>query len=424
MMNDDLIPWLRSCAKDEKAFEELKSRFQSITEDAQKARQNLWLLEQAIKNDYDSILITDLDLEHGGPHIVFVNEGFTRLTGYTREEVIGKTPRLLQGPKTDPETLTRLKHSLQEGHSFFGSAVNYRKDGSEFINQWDIHPIYNDAGELTHWVSYQHDITTKKRAEANYVEQQIDFDAMDEQSKRTLLDFDPDGNIIFANKAFRALIGFEKEELSHKKVWDLVTPRQLNALKARIQELSRGTTTQQAAIKAVFMHKSGIPVQVEITCQVHELTEGKLIRAGIQNLSLQKRIIKTLSKRKSSFTHLVERNADFTYHLNVQDPEHIHFEWVSNAFCKLTGHPQEFPLNATGWKALIHPEDESLVKEHIQKILEGKSTVTEYRIRTVEGKSLRVIDYGKPIVDPHHGSVTAISGAMMDVTKHKNELVS
>ena len=98
----------------------------------------LKLLEYAIRNDYDSILITELDLDRPGPTIVYVNEGFTHMTGYTKEEVIGKTPRILQGPKTDRAILERLKRRLIEGQAFFGHTINYRKDGTEFINQWDI----------------------------------------------------------------------------------------------------------------------------------------------------------------------------------------------------------------------------------------------------------------------------------------------
>src|SRR5690606_29225144 len=142
-MTEEQIRLLRSCAIDEKAFEVLKDMFDKNLLSCKVVEKNLWLLEQAIKNDYDSILITDIQMQQGGPRIVYVNDGFTKMTGYTRDEVIGKTPRILQGPKTDRNTLDTLKKSLIEGHSFFGQAVNYRKDGSEFINQWDIHPIYN-----------------------------------------------------------------------------------------------------------------------------------------------------------------------------------------------------------------------------------------------------------------------------------------
>jgi PAS domain S-box-containing protein len=90
----------------------------------------------------------------------------------------------LQGPKTDRAVLDILKKRLQEGQSFFGHTVNYRKDGSEFVNQWDIHPLTNEEGEITHWVSYQHDITERKRSEKKVVDAEIEFDRLTEESKK------------------------------------------------------------------------------------------------------------------------------------------------------------------------------------------------------------------------------------------------
>lgn len=418
-MTEEQNQLLRSCSKDDNAFEDLKAAFGALAKECERSKKNLWLLEQAIKNDYDSILITDLELVDGGPRIVYVNEGFTKMTGYNREEAIGQTPRFLQGPKTDKSTLAHLKKSLIEGHSFFGQAVNYRKDGSEFINQWDIHPIYNDSGELTHWVSYQHDITTKKRAEASYVEQNADFDAMDELSKRTLVDFDPDGLIIYANKAFRALSGYEKEELTRMSIWDVVSTRHAQSLKARFSIVDQPEELEKNKIKTVITHKTGLPIQVEVRCHHHELTEGRLIRANIQNLTLQKRILKTLSKRNVNFSRLVEKNCDFTYHLIAEPSGQTHFDWVSDSFMKVTGHNPEKACSAEGWKKLIHPGDLHLVKDHISKVLSGKSTVTEYRLVDGNGNALKVIDYGKPVMDPNTGNVLSVSGAIMDVTKDR-----
>jgi PAS domain S-box-containing protein len=192
---------LKSLCKDEASFEQLKSHLSTLEGEKDKLQENLRLLEEAIKGDYDSILITELDLEKPGPRIVYVNDGFTRMTGYKREEVIGKTPRILQGPKTDRATLDRLKRCLIEGKSFFGQAVNYRKDGSEFINQWDIHPIYNKEGDITHWVSYQHDISARKKAELTFLENDVEFDELYEYSKRTLVDINRKGELVMANKS-------------------------------------------------------------------------------------------------------------------------------------------------------------------------------------------------------------------------------
>ncbi len=123
------------------------------------------LLAAVVHFSEDSIIITDTELDRSGPHIVYVNPGFTKMTGYSAEEVLGKTPRILQGPKTDRTVLERLKATIKSGKVFYGQAINYRKDGSEFWNEWHIEPIKDDQGNITHYIAIQHDISERKRSE-------------------------------------------------------------------------------------------------------------------------------------------------------------------------------------------------------------------------------------------------------------------
>ncbi len=123
------------------------------------------LLAAVVRFSEDSIIITDTLLEHPGPRIIYVNPGFTRMTGYKPEEVFGKTPRLLQGPKTDQAMLNLLRSQLKRGQVFFGQAVNYRKDGSEFINEWHIEPIRSSNGKITHYIAIQRDVTQRVKQE-------------------------------------------------------------------------------------------------------------------------------------------------------------------------------------------------------------------------------------------------------------------
>ena len=123
-------------------------------------------LAAAVEHAEDAIVITSTDLTPPGPSIVFVNRAFTKMTGYTAAEVIGESPRILQGPKTDRTLLNRLRQTLDEGQVFYGEAINYRKDGTEFYNEWHIEPIRNPTGEITNYLAIQRDITQRKQTEA------------------------------------------------------------------------------------------------------------------------------------------------------------------------------------------------------------------------------------------------------------------
>lgn len=121
-------------------------------------------------------MITNAQLDPPGPTIVFINDAFERLTGYRAEEIVGSTPRILQGPGTDPAVLRRLREQLARGEDFVGTTVNYRRDGSEFYLEWSIRGIRNDDGCVTHYISFQRDISPRIReqqaAEARAREQE------------------------------------------------------------------------------------------------------------------------------------------------------------------------------------------------------------------------------------------------------------
>src|SRR5262249_52614536 len=125
----------------------------------------LRLLKTAFEQSNESVVITTAQLDRPGPEIVYVNQAFTEMTGYAPEEVIGKTPRILQGLKTDRAVLARLRKNCKAGKAFQGEEVNYRKDGSEFCLECSVWPMYNERGAVTHFVAIQRDVTERRRTE-------------------------------------------------------------------------------------------------------------------------------------------------------------------------------------------------------------------------------------------------------------------
>lgn len=116
------------------------------------------LFRRASDLAFNSITVTRATGEGSGSKIIYVNDAFTEMTGYEAEEVIGKTPGMLQGPKTEQEVLDRLDRKVEAGEIFHGQTVNYRKDGSEFMIEWKVAPIQQD-GETTHYIAVQRDVT-------------------------------------------------------------------------------------------------------------------------------------------------------------------------------------------------------------------------------------------------------------------------
>lgn len=123
------------------------------------------LFQHAVESANDAIIITTPQLNDLNPMIQYVNSAFTRMTGYSVEEVVGKTPRILQGPKTSRALMERLRRDLEKTGFFVGETINYRKDGTEYAVEWRISPLQSENGETTHWVAIQRDATERVRQE-------------------------------------------------------------------------------------------------------------------------------------------------------------------------------------------------------------------------------------------------------------------
>lgn len=127
------------------------------------------LIEAAVAQATDAVVITTAELDPPGPRIVYTNPSFSAMTGYAADELLGRSPRLLHGPATDRAVLDQVRSALEHGRTFQGEVINYRKDGQAYRVRWHMAPIRNSAGAPTHWVAIQRDISAETAAAAERV---------------------------------------------------------------------------------------------------------------------------------------------------------------------------------------------------------------------------------------------------------------
>ena len=143
--------------------------------DRQQRQDQLSLLESVVLHANDAVLVTEADLiEPPGPRIVYVNPAFTAMTGYTQAEIVGQTPRILQGPKTDRASLDRIRAALKTRQKIREELINYRQDGTEFWVELELVPITIANArdqQVPHFVAIQRDVTARKRTEQLLKEQ-------------------------------------------------------------------------------------------------------------------------------------------------------------------------------------------------------------------------------------------------------------
>src|SRR3712207_5640217 len=121
------------------------------------------LLDRAVAASSNGIVITDPVLPDNP--IVYVNPAFERTTGYSREEVVGRNCRFLQGEDSNQPALDEVRAAVREGRECRVVLRNYRKDGSLFWNELYISPVHDEEGRLTNFVGVQNDVTGRRRIE-------------------------------------------------------------------------------------------------------------------------------------------------------------------------------------------------------------------------------------------------------------------
>ncbi|MGH8831057.1 MAG: EAL domain-containing protein [Polaromonas sp.] len=153
-----------------------------------KDQEQLMLLESSISRLNDIVLITEA-VPSGKPglRIIFVNKAFERHTGYSRDDALGHSPRLLCGPLTQRSELERINTALQQGEPVQAELITYKKDGSHFWMDVDIVPVADDAGVFfNRWVAVGRDITRRKVAESE-IKHLAFYDPLTQLPNRQLL---------------------------------------------------------------------------------------------------------------------------------------------------------------------------------------------------------------------------------------------
>lgn len=184
------------------------------------------------------VIITDAN-----ETIEWVNEGFVRRTGYTLQEVIGKTPRFLQGPETNREVLDSVRECIARGESCTKEVLNYTKHGKKFWLKMNINPVFNEYNKLHKFVAVETDVTVHKEYESKIVAIALELSSLIENANAIILGVDGNGVVNEWNKQATIVTGYSKHELIGKKLTDFVvgTARQ-TIVEKYIQHVLSGNT--------------------------------------------------------------------------------------------------------------------------------------------------------------------------------------
>lgn len=192
----------------------------------------LALLEKSIARLTEVVMITEAKpLREPGPRIVYVNEAFEQQTGYRPDEAIGRSPRFLQGPETSREELERIYQALSQGQTVHAELINYRKSGQSFFAEFDMAPIFDTDGEITHMVSIQRDIGARKQQEQERLavikqlsESEAFLHLVLQAVDAVITVRDRNGTLIRANRKAELVSGYAEVELKDPDILSRLVP--------------------------------------------------------------------------------------------------------------------------------------------------------------------------------------------------------
>ena len=170
-------------------------------------------LMRAVERSNDVVMICEADPpDFEGPRVLYVNPAFERMTGYAAEEVLGKTPRMFQGPKTNEATLRRIRLALDAREPTRAQLSNYRKDGTVIDVEISIVPVADEHGMYTHWFAIQRDMTEQYRLREELRRTNLLLRTMTESVPQLLWTADADGRREWVSEKFAEFVGAEVQD--------------------------------------------------------------------------------------------------------------------------------------------------------------------------------------------------------------------
>lgn len=210
-------------------------------------RATLDLYERAIAASSCGIVIASM--QHRDRPLIYCNQAFEHMTGYGRQEVLGRNCRFLQGPETDPQTVERIRQAVKAEQPCEVVLLNYRKDGTPFWNNLAISPVHDAQGTLTHYIGVQTDITQQRRADEQNEQQLRGEKLLSGVVERIRQSLDLDAVLATAVEEVRSLLVTDRVlvyrfngDWSGTVVAESIAPGWTPSINARIEDTCLQTT--------------------------------------------------------------------------------------------------------------------------------------------------------------------------------------
>lgn len=262
-------------------------------------------LSNVVKQINNSAIITDAE-----GRIQWVNDGFTKLSGFRLEEIYGQKPgAILQGPLTTDESRKAIRRGLDSKEPFTVEIINYHRNGTPYDISLSITPILNEKEEVVQFVGISTDITDRKAKEREVIEAEKRLRGVLQQSPDAVLLTDSSGEIIFFNQKAEELFGYAAEEMLGETVEKLVPTKFRKGHPKKRAAYAERATQRKMALHGMHFHgmrKDGTQFPADIMLSPIQQGDEQHIMAIVRDITEQKKI----AEERRQFTEQLEAKVE------------------------------------------------------------------------------------------------------------------
>jgi PAS domain S-box-containing protein len=384
-----------------------------LIEERKKAMNEILKLSKAVEQNPASIVITDINGD-----IEYVNTKFCNLTGYQREEVIGKNPRILTSDTTPKEYFTDLWETILSGNEWHGELQNKKKNGEFYWESALISPIINEDKITTHFIAIKEDITERKLAETEKLRQSGLITSLLDSIPDFIFFKDINGVYLGCNPSFAEFVGKSKNEIIGKTDYDLFDKEIADFFRFNDNEML--SKNQSRHNEEWITYPDGRKLLIDTLKTPYFASDGSLI--GLLGIS------RDITKRKVAEEELRQSSQKFEAIISAS-PDGIgmasldgKIQLMSEKLAMIHGYPIEEKdknLDKTIFD-FIDPSDHSILKENIQKLLSGEKSkkISEYLALRKDNTKFNV-DVNSSILLDSNGNPSSILFVERDITERK-----